>query len=130
MPARGFAAGGKPAIQLFGASGRYATALYQAGAANLPGIEGELRGIAAMRATDPRFELLISDPTLSNTMKKNTVNAIMKKGGYSQTTEKFLSASSALALAPFVSCCPRRRARADELPSRCLPQTSSSRTAA
>ena len=94
VPARGFAAGGKPAIQLFGVSGRYATALYQAGAGNLAGIEGELRGIAAMRSSDARFELFISDPTLSNTMKKDTITAIMAKGGYSQTTEKFLSASS------------------------------------
>jgi F0F1-type ATP synthase delta subunit len=93
VPSRTFAAaGGKPAIQLFGVSGRYATALYAAGGAQVASIESELKSIAAARKADPKFEIFISDPTLSNTMKLDTFKAIVTKGGYSDTTAKFLSA--------------------------------------
>ncbi len=93
MPSRSFAAGGKPAIQLFGVSGRYATALYTAAGGQVASVEAELKSIAAARKSDAKFEMFISDPTLSNTMKTDTLKAIMTKGGYSDTTAKFMSAN-------------------------------------
>jgi hypothetical protein len=93
VPSRSFAAGGKPAIQLFGVSGRYATALYTAAGGQVASVEAELKSIAAARKSDAKFEMFISDPTLSNTMKTDTLKAIMTKGGYSDTTAKFMSAN-------------------------------------
>ncbi len=94
VPSRSFAAGGKPAIQLFGVSGRYATALYTAAGGQVATVEGELKSIANARKSDPKFEMFISDPTLSNSMKIDTLKAIMTKGGYSDTTAKFMSANA------------------------------------
>ena len=94
VPSRSFAAGGKPAIQLFGVSGRYATALYAAAGSQVAAVEAELKTISAARKSNPKFEMFISDPTLSNSMKTDTLKAIMTKGGYSDTTAKFLSANN------------------------------------
>lgn len=100
MPSRSFAAGGKPTIQLFGVSGRYATALYAAAGSAVPTVEAELKSIAAARAADPKFEMFITDPTMSNSVKTDTINAIMTKGGYSDTTSKFLSANAPILRLP------------------------------
>ena len=91
MPVRCFAASTKPAIQLFGVSGRYATALYQVAAEKgaLADVEAELTGIAALRDSSPQFANFMDDPTLSVSQRTDTMDAIMAKGGYSETTAKF-----------------------------------------
>ncbi len=91
VPVRCFAASTKPAIQLFGVSGRYATALYQVAAEKgaLADVEAELTGIAALRDSSPQFANFMDDPTLSVSQRTDTMDAIMAKGGYSETTAKF-----------------------------------------
>ena len=55
----------------------------------LADVEAELTGIAALRDSSPQFANFMDDPTLSVSQRTDTMDAIMAKGGYSETTAKF-----------------------------------------
>jgi len=81
-------------LKLFGLPARYASALYVAAAkaAALPAVEGELKTVAGLAASDAKFGAFLGDPSLTKADKLKGIGAIMDGGKFSATTKQFFSA--------------------------------------
>jgi len=82
----------KPPAQVHGIEGRYAAALYSAAskAQKLDAVEKDLKSVRKLFQTDIQFRDFMLDPTHKRNHKKQAIEAIVKKLGFSDTSLNFL----------------------------------------
>uniref|UniRef100_A0A914XAQ1 Oligomycin sensitivity conferral protein n=1 Tax=Plectus sambesii TaxID=2011161 RepID=A0A914XAQ1_9BILA len=78
----------KPPTQVHGIEGRYASALYSAAskAQKLDAVEKDLKTVLKLYQTDVQFRDYMLDPSHKRHHKKQTIDAISKKLGLSETS--------------------------------------------
>merc|ERR1712141_694407 len=81
-------------IQVFGTSGRYATAIYSAATKEkkLDVVEKELKGVQALLAKDPKLNEFVLNPTIKRTLKSETMQSTLKKQNMSNLTINLFAA--------------------------------------
>merc|ERR1712055_140881 len=86
----------KPPIQVFGLSGRYASALYSAALKEkkLDAVEKELVDLQTLFKTDKILDEFLRNPTIPRALKRDAITGVMgKKKASALTTNFFLAAA-------------------------------------
>ena len=75
-----------------GLIGRYATALYNSAskASKLEAVKQDIDQLQEMRRTSSAFNDFLKDPTLPRSLKGETLEALMKKAGFSEVSRHFM----------------------------------------
>merc|ERR1712186_102834 len=81
----------KPPVQVFGLSGRYATALYSAATKEkkLDVVEKELVDLQNLLKTDKVLDEFLRNPTIPRSLKRDAVTSVMGKKNASDLTKNF-----------------------------------------